>query len=90
MKGHTENRHTVISKTCSPPPFNGRNQTNEDSYINLAVTEVNMGRSAGISVVLNYITYKKIDNVVRGTKLPVLQAHPFCVVLSHKRKLQKL
>lgn len=59
-------------------------------YITLAVTEVNIGRSAGINVVLNYITYKKIDYVVRGTKLPVLQAHPFCVVLSHKRKLQNL
>lgn len=49
-----------------------------------------MGRGAGINVVLNYITYKKIGYLVRGTKLSVLQAHPFCVVLSHKRKLQNL
>jgi hypothetical protein len=76
-----------MSKTCSPPPFKGRNQRSEDSYITLAATEVNMERSAGINVVL---TFRKFYYVVRGTKLLVLQAHLFCVVLSHKRILQNL
>jgi hypothetical protein len=49
-----------------------------------------MGRSAGINVVLNYTIHKKIHYVVRGTNLLVLQAHPFSVLLSHKRKLQNL
>jgi hypothetical protein len=90
MEGHTENRHTVISKTCSPPPDKGRNQTSEDSYFTLAATEVNIGITAGINVVINYVTYRKIYYVVRGTKLLALQAYLFCVVLSHKRKLQNL
>jgi len=46
MEGHTENRHTFVSKTGSPPPFKGRKQTSEDSYITLAATEVNMGITA--------------------------------------------
>jgi len=49
-----------------------------------------MARSAAISVVLNFITYRKIYYVVRGTKQLASQAYPFCVVLSHKRKLQNL
>jgi len=47
MEGHAENRHTVISKTCSPPPFKRRNQTSEERYITPAATEVNMGKTAG-------------------------------------------
>lgn len=49
-----------------------------------------MGRSAGINMLLNYITYREIYYVVRDKKLLVSQAHLLCVVLSHKRKLQNL
>jgi len=86
MEGHTENRHTVISKTCFPPP----SKTSEDSYITLAATGIDMGRSAEINVVLNYTIYREMYYLVRGTNLLVLQAHTFTVLLSHKRKLQNL
>lgn len=68
-------------KTRPPSPFKERNQRSEDSYITLAATEVNTWTSAGINVVLNYITYTKIYCVVRGKKLLILQAHTFYVLL---------
>jgi hypothetical protein len=80
----------LTQKPVPLPPFKGRNQTCEGSYITLAAAEVNISRSAGINVGLNYVTYRETYYVVHGTKLLVLQAHPLSVVLRHKRKLQNL